>query len=596
MTLRIRFASCVGIAILTLFAACAPDELTDEGPTTGQPDLAAAGDTAAPAATGVPGDTTWPVIANVEVLDALNAQQLRQGLGFQVVPGNLWELQVAKDIGAAEVRFQTSWDYIEKSPGTRALDPRHANALAEAARLGLEVQAVAAYGPGWTTPMALTVASNVGTGQTTIPVRESVAGIIPFRDHARRSDGNMLVQNGRWSYAGAMVAGKWGNAIVLGSPLAASLAAGQRININRRAYAPPADANNPNDPSVLAYRDYLLFLAGEMHKRGVKGHVELWNEPPWDHDRWDGGRGCFTNGAGCQWGMRGMASLLATLPAPDGVGWNWAGPHKTGVSSVFWTGSSTGAKPTAGSDFDQESIHPYGGSPEWGGWNPHCLRTRLLILSMSCVWVGMNQYANHKVAFKYSLDHAKATGHRIRYTITEHGALMSNREAQSRYFLRSFFHYLGAGVHRVSFYRLAGDNTWGIVDGGTRAFYPAARALQAMMQDLNPLTSQTPDRTQGRPAVIGYSGGQWPLHVAPVLGRKAGSSANSYWLVVWQRTYPDRNWANIPRPNGANVTLRLPPGYRIVGATELTRRANLPVSGSVVSGVRDEPVAIRVEL
>lgn len=50
----------------------------------------------------------------------------------------------------------------------------------------------------------------------------------------------------------------------------------------------PAPASDlPSEPSNVAYANYVSWLAEDMHAEGVRGDIELWNEPPWAGDPWD---------------------------------------------------------------------------------------------------------------------------------------------------------------------------------------------------------------------------------------------------------------------------------------------------------------------
>jgi hypothetical protein len=87
-------------------------------------------------------------VTAIERLTPISAPKLRRGLGFNVDPAKLADLDRAKQIGATEVRMQFDWPAVERGGGL-ALPPAYQAALTRAAQLGLEPLLIAAYGPPW---------------------------------------------------------------------------------------------------------------------------------------------------------------------------------------------------------------------------------------------------------------------------------------------------------------------------------------------------------------------------------------------------------------------------------------------------------------
>ncbi|MBN2455382.1 MAG: hypothetical protein JXB29_02405 [Sedimentisphaerales bacterium] len=234
--------------------------------------------------------------ATVEYMPAVSAVQFKDGLGFNVNPRNRWELEMAKNAGATEVRFQASWERVEDMDGVysmmRTID--YNSALNWCVELGLQPLIIAAYAGPRENIGTFTVAATVPGGSTNISLLESVGYINPPYCHILKSDGSQIVPTGKWGYYGALIhsVDNQNNSINLAASTNVTLPAGTKLIVNRLRYdsCPTCD---PCNSSIQAYGNYAKYIASEIANKSLTGRVELWNEPPWAHDPWDNRRSFY---------------------------------------------------------------------------------------------------------------------------------------------------------------------------------------------------------------------------------------------------------------------------------------------------------------
>jgi len=553
-------------------------------------------------------------LTSVEMMPVVAATQLRNGLGFNVDPSQLWQLQAAHDAGATEVRMQFDWPSVERSAGQLALPKQFEDALANSVQLGLEPLIVAAYGPGGPSLPTLTLASPAVPGDTSIRVAErgTLAQVVLGSAFIIGADGQQLVSQSYASYFGGLVtnADQQTGQIFLAAPVSRALSIGTQVKIVNRLYK--LAGTGPNDPSVQAYIRYVQFLAGRIASYGVAGRVEIWNEPPWEGDRWDGGAPCFFARAaqrvGCvDYNFSFALALMATTP-PGRVRYNWGGTHKTGFASVL-AGGNIGIPATRTRDeilnsVASESFHPYGASPEHHAWDPQCL-AQSGSNPFPCSLPGTDATSNFKWARKLAEDHLSTYGWTIEQNITETGVLTSNQAAKTRFILRTFITYHALGFQRINFFKLAdgsaSTSNYGFMDAGLHTAYPVYNALKAFLGDLDALETPTAlPATTSLPSVVSYQG-TWPLMVVPIVGIRASTAGTSVLLVLWQRTYPSGGgqFDTIISPGPGQANVKLPTGLHPTGAWSLTDRSpskfQVQADGTISINVTDNPTVLQLD-
>lgn len=340
--------------------------------------------------------------------------------------------------------------------------------------------------------------------------------------------------------------------------------------------------------------------------------MEIWNEPPWQNDRWDGGVGCFYANPGpqatCQTPNFGLAkALLATTP-PASVRWSWGGTHKSGSKTLMATGCGLGVTPTSSQilqAMSSEGFHLYGATPEWHLYLPSCLRQHSASAVVSaCALPGADPVSNFKVAAKLAMERQVASGWTILQHASEIGIETTNLVTQRRFVLRSLLGYHGAMLERVNFYRLsdrAGTSGGFAFMSAEGTLTPAAQALAALMQDLDSMPGAPAAYSSvDLPAVTAYSG-SWPLMAVPIIGRRSGTSSNRIILVLWQRSYAGSQaaWEGLARPAGGSATVSIPADLRVVRAWSLATRQAVAVTTksatAIVVPVPDDPIVVQFD-
>lgn len=548
---------------------------------------------------GMEADTHNPAI--VEVLPTVQAEQLVNGLGFNIDPNRVWQLELAKQAGATEVRFQAGWDKIESyHDGSLGLD-NLGSVLAEARRLDLEVLIVAAYGPPRIDLGRWRVAEDVPAGATHVRLEGGLSDVDALRAHIQRVDRQPLVGQGKEAYYGGLIhaVDVATGTVELASALSAPLRAGDELQINQLRYA-SAGTDSPDDPSVQAYARYVRHLAETVAAAGVEGRIEIWNEPPWTNDRWDT-RGAFydTPPAGVIGSSinAGFFNVLRGDQLPDGVRYNWGGTHKSGFNSLL--GGNVGPVLTEDewqSAFSSESFHPYGNNPEDAAYDTDVLLSGVHFSDAALP--GTNADSNFKFARALALEQAQAEGWTLEQNITETGLTTGDAEQKARFNLRQYFTYQALGFERINFYRLVdGGGGYGFADrDGT--VNQAYTALQGVVSDLSGLALNPVDG-DAEPLVVDYAG-EFPLTAVALPGRAGEAQvADSLALALWQRSYtePDGSWKELESPEPGLVTLQLPYGYSLDAVRNVVTRADVAYSldaatARLTLAVTDDPLLL----
>ena len=593
-----------------------------------------------PPVTGVGSVTT------VEVLGAIPAAQALNGLGFNVAPGNDWELKMASAAGATHARFQCGWSGSENQ--TAPPENTHAAVqftletdcqagLTSSAAYGIHPTLLAAYGSPFHEILRVTVPNGAPAGSKSLDLQfaagsggDALSSMAAFYDTIISSSKTPITN--KHSYAGGLITSVRVNdsthaTVTLASGLSQSLPGDTTTQyvINEYLYPPPASFS-PTDPSVLAYAKYAEFLAGKISASGLTGEVEIWNEPPWPDDPWDDRYDFYDNqplpgSPGPQtpylpnWGFA-VALYSQTSPVP-GVTYNWGGTEKTGGNSMLNAQmlANTGvAFQQPNSLLTTESFHPYGNTPEDQLWSANCLAGTIRLLPIlptafqPCNLFG-NAGGNSAQAVQYSLmQQSRNAAWGIGHNITETGfsGALGDDLHKARFVMRQFLGYQAAGVSPIQFYRLydtSADN-FSFVNptanaDGTHNPLPAYTAIAGLMSDLAKikLSPVSPYAAGSLPAIASYRG-TYPLDTVAMAGARAGDKANSFLFTMWQRSNTTGKWATLPSPEPGVVTLQIPSGLGAVAVVNLDTRAAVPYTTAgqqITLQISDDPIEVLFE-
>jgi hypothetical protein len=584
-------------------------------------------------------------VTTVEVLGAIPAVQAVNGLGFNVSPGNDWELKMAAAAGATHARFQCGWSGSENQTAPPENTPAAVQftleadcqaGLASSGVYGIHPTLLAAYGPPFHEILRVTVPNGAAAGSTSLDVRfaagsggDTLSSVAAFYDTIISSSKTPITN--KHSYAGSLITGvrivnSTHATVTLASGLSQSLPGNTTTEyvINEYLYPPPASFS-PTDPSVLAYAKYAEFLAGKISASGLNGEVEIWNEPPWPDDPWDDRYDFYDNqpipvSPGPRtpylpnWGF--AVALYSQTSPVAGVTYNWGGTEKSGGNSMLndQMPANTGvAFLQPNSLLTTESFHPYGNTPEDQLWSPPCLAgtIRPLPTALSafqpCNLFG-NAGGNAAQAVQYSLmQQSRNATWGIGHNITETGFSGATGDDlhKARFVVRQFLGYQAAGVTPVQFYRLydsSADN-FSFVNptanaDGTHSPLPAYKAIAGLISDLAKIKlSPVASYAANVPTVASYRG-TYPLDTVAMAGARAGDKANSILFTIWQRSYTTGKWATLASPAPGVATLQIPSGLSVVAVVNLDTRTAVPytTSGSEITlQVSDDPIEVLLE-
>jgi hypothetical protein len=593
-------------------------------------------------------------VGSVELLGTTTAEQVSSGLGFVVPqPSQDWEFGAAAKAGATHVRFQCSWNDVEKqaAPPNNISSgfvqaPDCVSGFNSALSRGLKVTVVAAYGPPFHQILAVTVPGGAPAGATALRIEfasgaggETIANMAFPYNYIVGRDGSQFTR--RHNYAGSFITGvritdSTHATLTLASAVARPLPANRttQYKINEILY-PSVNSWNASDSSIEAYARYVSFLASDMASRGIEGEIEIWNEPAWDDDSWDA-RGYLydTFPAGDVFSPNyGFAANLQNIALPKGISLIWAGTEKSGSESLMFAAYK---KPAVSirepvTKFSSESFHPYGNTPEGMMWTNECLKGTIHNFParpdayQRCYLVGEKTGSNFIWASQYSLAaQSRSPTHGIAHSITETGIIppmAGLRAAQARFNMRQFIGYQALGITPIEFYSI-GDTTqpadpnFSFVDpagGSTYTANPSFRAISGFMADVKPISNPlvTSLTTASLPSVVNYHG-TYPLTTVHIVGSRAGAAANSDIFVIWQRSYtpgcaanggkdaPSCNnlWIEQASPEPALVTVSIPTTMRVTSVLNADTRATVSYSTSgqrIDLNVADDPIEIVVD-
>jgi hypothetical protein len=585
----------------------------------------------------VPGASTTLTIKVIpdteEALGVITATQVTKALGFNVDPANDWEFQMAAAAGATHVRFQCGWGTAElqtQPPQNTVTSKRYAlqpycqSAYKSARKYNLHPIVVAGYGAPYHPILRVTAPGGAPAGARSIPVQlvpgesvDKLSSLAPFYDTMTRSDGMQI--SIAHSYPGALITAvkvsDTNNAtLTLASALSAALPATTTTlyTVNEYLYPPPA-TSSPSDSSVMRYAEYAEFLARSLAHGGLKGEIELWNEPTWSDDRWDERANSYDlfpgpfdpgprNAYLPNWGFVGALQGRAT---PAGVSYIWGGTEKSGSNSVLdaqmlRNAGVAFAKPAI--SVLSESFHPYGNSPEDALWIAPCWATTTGNNDFfHCNLFGLAG-GNFSLAAQedYFLKRSNPRyGVSRNMTETGFGLAGGDTAHQARFIMRQFLGYQAAGVTPISFYRLydTSPDQLGFVDSSRKSL-PAYTAISGFMSDVaaiaNPPVSSYSNSTF--PSIASYSG-TFPLDSVHIIGSRAGQKSTSDILALWQRSYTSdgSRWATMPQPDNGSVTVSVARGWKVIQVMNLVTRRSVSYTTSsqkICFAVSDDPIEV----
>ena len=439
----------------------------------------------------------------IEPFPPLDAPRILDGLGWNVALTNEWEFEKVRAARGREVRVQFAWEQVESfAEGKLALPPKFEQALKWCQKYELEPLIVAAYGPPRARLMELTVTRDVPAGSTVLPVTAEAGQGKQLTDiqvpacHVLKAERNQqLVRNSKWGYYGALIAAvdAGQGTLTLAAATEAAVPAQTKLVVNQLRY-PSVATIDPTDPSLAAYHRYVRFLADQIAAHGLKGKVEIWNEPPWAHDPWDHREAFYdqvpagvTPKASPNWGM--LRTLLTdTLPA--GVRYTWGGSHKSGSRGVLFLPAPSPTQAQIAASVSSEGWHPYGPNPESILWDSARLLQPGNVFEKGLE--GTNAGSNFKQGRQRAAANLQQHGWTVTQQISETGFETANQLAKARFAVRTFLAHLAAGpapqIDRINFYRLSeGEEAkpgFGMIDPRTRTEWPAYAALKALMNDV----------------------------------------------------------------------------------------------------------------
>lgn len=261
------------------------------------------------------------------------------------------------------------------STGALALTPSLQDALNWCQKYALEPLVVAAYGPPSAPIATLTVTADVVSGAYVIPVSgtaglPSNSGGVDAPIHAchvgRSSDNAQIVSVGKWGPAGALIdaVDTGAGTITLAAKTNVALSADTVLTVNQLRYASAATQSG-TEASWIAYARYAKFLADQIGALGLKGRVELWNEPAWQDDPWAHRQSFYDttpSGVTARSPNFGMLHAVLDHTLPATVRYSWGGSHKSGTGSVFSDSSGLPAatQVQVAATVSSEGTHPYG--------------------------------------------------------------------------------------------------------------------------------------------------------------------------------------------------------------------------------------------
>ncbi len=594
-------------------------------------------------------------VTAVETLGIITANQASNGLGFNLDAEQDWQWAAAAAAGATHARIQCSWEQVEQqsappdnNPGSPQYvqTPNCAAGLASAKKYGIHPTVVAAYGSPHHVILTVAVPNGAQVGDTSFEIA-FVAGTggATFNKLAVPYDYFGFLPYGRPSavgpYYGTFITGIQlkdnSHAVIsLASALTSPLPADNTQYAISEVLYPSAASFSPDDPSVVAYGNYVSFLASSIAAAGLTGEVELWNEPPSAGlDPWDKRYAAYDPAllpAGITPGDAmapnfGFVANLQSRKLPAGVTLTWNGTSGDGSSSMLAPNMLAFSGATAmqpANVVTRESFHPYGGpysNPEDVLWSQPCLTASVAAGTdfTKCSLAGERQGPNNIYeAYLDTVAKAQNAAGGIGRSVTETNILAPGAGfamQQARFDVRQYLGLQAVGYTPVEFYKLydadtTTDPNFSFVQqiGSTALYNPkqnynAISLLMAYLSTIRQLPVQ-PYPATALTSVSSFSG-SYPLSTVHMVGARLGAMTNSDLFVVWQRSMTPcsgssctGNWMTLASPGQGSVVALLPAGGLVTSVVDLVTGA--PVLFTVIGRqltltAADDPIAIMVD-
>jgi hypothetical protein len=595
-------------------------------------------------------------VTRVELLGTVTANQAANGLGFNLDDNQDWQFAAAAAAGATHVRMQCPWVTVEKQtpppnnvPATQQYvqDPNCVLGFQSAKKYGIHPTVLAAFGPPYHQILTVTIPNGAQVGATTLNVQfasgvggETLANIKFPYDYIQgppHQAPNYGVFTSAGSYQGAFITGvtltdSTHATLKLASAVTVALPAGNTQYLINEVLYPSAATTSPTDPSVIAYGNYVSFLAQSMANAGVTGDIEIWNEPPWMSDPWDN-RGALYDadlwpGPGSPGPSDsgepnfGFVGNLQNKTLPPGITLTWNGTSGNGEASILapnmYAESGVYANQPA-NVITKESFHPYGYEPEQVMFETSCLEATAQAYPAwpagqftNCYLPGEPVGTNIMAAVQYSMiNQVQNPAYGVGHSVTETGIIPPRaglRAAQARFVMRQFLGFQAEGITPIEFFKLydastPNDPNFSFVEytGGTSyTKNPDYVAISGFMADIKPISNLPVAAypASSLASVASYSG-TFPLSTVHMVGAREGATANSDMFAVWQRSYAGQNaWITMASPAPAPVTVNIPTGMQVTQVINVDTRATVAYtsSGQQISfQVADDPIEILLD-
>lgn len=418
-----------------------------------------------------------------------------------------------------------------------------------------------------------------------------------------------------------------------------------QIGIYDRLYA-PLKTQTANDPSAVAYGNYVAFLASYMNQQGITGNVEVWNERN-SRDNWINYCALYdvnpcptTQTAGVQVNGDPGFAFIANLQArtfPAGVTVTWDGTWADGNLGLLdyysskspYTVAIGTALPQPQSVVRGQAVHPYGGpygNPEDTMGAAACLASYAQsagtpVSNPGCYLAGERNTTNggsNLFGLNTVLDYQQSVNpaYGIPTIATETSVSpvgAGGLTALAKFNARQFLGFEAMGITPIEFFELwdgstsslsdasftnasASNFSFMVSDGTNFTPTPAYTALQGIQTDLAPLAS-TATGTLNPPTVANYSG-TYNLTTMTMYGQRTGASAPSYVHVSWQRTVCTNAlncWPVLASPSAGTEVVNLPTGTSVTSLTDTVTRqavAYTVANGQATFSVVDDPIEL----
>ncbi len=595
-------------------------------------------------------------VTSVELLGTVTANQAANGLGFNLDVNQDWQFAAAAAAGATHARIQCAWVNVEKQtppPNNKPASPQYKQdpncllGFASAKKYGIHPTVIAGFGPPYHQILTVTIPNGAQVGATSLNIQlvsgeggETLSNIKFPYDYIQgppHQAPNYGVLTWAGSYQGALITGvsisdAQHATLKLASALKTDLPSGNTQYLINEVLYPSAATTSPTDPSVVAYGNYVSFLASSMADAGLTGDIEIWNEPPWMPDPWDN-RGALYDadlwpGPGSPGPSDsgepnfGFVGNLQNKTLPPGITLTWNGTSGNGEASMLapnmYAESGVYANQPA-TVITTESFHPYGYEPEQVMFESSCLEATAKAypawpggVFTRCYLPGEPVGTNLMAAVQYSMiDQVKNPAYGVGHSVTETGVLPPRaglRAAQARFIMRQFLGFQADGITPVEFFKLydaaaPNDPNFSFVEntGGTSyKANPAYTAISGFMADIKPVSNLpvAAYTAASLPSVASYSGA-FPLSSVHMVGAREGATANSDVFTIWQRSHASQNaWMTMASPAAAPVTVNIPQGMHVTKVINVDTREAVAYtsSGQQISlSVTDDPVEILVD-